>query len=139
MHDKCSNGIELKKKEHGVNMIEIHYIKQPTEYLCGQACVAMIANVSVDEVIRVMNNDKATGKKDIEKALKYYGILQAKTMTKADNGTVLPQACILKVLLPRYSHWILYYHGKYYDPEFGPMDELYRKAKIQSYLELLVD
>ena len=36
-------------------MKEIHYIQQPTEYLCGQACVAMIASVSVDDVIRVMN------------------------------------------------------------------------------------
>ena len=46
---------------------------------------------------------------------------------------------ILKVLVSGYSHWILYYHGKYYDPEFGLMDELYSRAKIQSYLELLVD
>lgn len=71
-------------------MKEIHYIQQPTEYLCGQACVAMIANVSVDDVIRVMNNDQATGKKD-------------------------------------------------YDPEFGFMDELYCKAKVQSCLELFTD
>ena len=33
------------------------------------ACVAIVAGVSVDEVIRVMNNDQATGKKDIERAL----------------------------------------------------------------------
>ena len=62
-------------------MKEIHYIQQPTEYLCGQACVAMIANVSVDDVIRVMNNDQATGKKDIKRALDHYGIRQAKTIT----------------------------------------------------------
>ena len=120
-------------------MIEIQYIPQPTEYLCGQACVAMIAGVSVEDVIRVMNNDKSTGKKDIERALDHYGIRQAKTMTKADNGTPLPSACILKVLVSGYSHWILYYHGKYYDPEFGLMDELYSRAKIQSYLELFID
>ena len=120
-------------------MKEIQYIQQPTEYLCGQACVAMIAGVSVDDVIRVMNNDKATGKKDIERALDHYGINLAKTMTKADNNTLLPPVCLLKVLLPCYSHWILYYHGKYYDPEFGLMDELYCKAKIQSYLELFID
>ena len=48
-------------------MREISYIKQPTEYLCGQTCVAMIANASVDDVIRVMGTDKGTGKKDIEK------------------------------------------------------------------------
>jgi len=118
---------------------EIQYIRQPTEYLCGQACVAMIADVPVGDVIRVMNNDQSTGKKDIERALEYYWIRQAKTMTKADNNTPLPPVCILKVVLPRYSHWVLYYHGKYYDPEFGLMDRLYSKAKIQSYLELFAD
>ena len=120
-------------------MREIHCIHQPTEFLCGQACVAMIAGMSVEDVIRVMNNDQATGKKDIERALAHYGIRQAKTMTKADNRTPLPPVCILKVLLPRYSHWVLYAHGKYYDPEFGLMDELYGKARVQSYLELFME
>lgn len=120
-------------------MKSIKYIKQPTEYLCGQACVAMLAGVTVEEVVSVMQNDKGTGKKDIERALNHYGIPQAKTMTKADNSSVLPQVCILKVLLPGYSHWILYYDGKYYDPEFGLMEELYPKARIQSYLEIFVD
>ena len=120
-------------------MKEIQFIQQPTEYLCGQACVAMIADVSVDDVIRVMNNDQAPGKKDIERALDHYGIRQAKTMTKADNDTPLPPVCLLKVYLPGYSHWVLFYHGKYYDPEFGLTDGLYRKAKIQSYLELFTD
>ena len=73
-----------------------------------------IADVSVDDVIRVMGTDKGSGKKDIEKALAHYGILQAKTMTRADNSTPLPPVCILKVLLPKYSHWVLYYHGKYW-------------------------
>ncbi|MBQ9768359.1 MAG: hypothetical protein IJW37_09685 [Lachnospiraceae bacterium] len=66
-------------------MKQINYIKQPTDYLCGQACVAMLAGVAVEEVVSVMKNDKGTGKKDIEKALNYYGVSQAKTMTKADN------------------------------------------------------
>lgn len=60
-------------------------------------------------------------------------------MTKADNTSVLPKVCILKVLLPRYAHWVLYYDGKYYDPEFGVTEELYQKARIQSYLEIFVD
>ncbi len=120
-------------------MKKINYIKQPTDYLCGQTCVAMLAGVTVEEVVSVMKNDKGTGKKDIEKALNYYGISQAKTMTKADNSSVLPKVCILKVLLPQYGHWILYYDGKYYDPEFGVMEELYQKARIQSYLKIFVD
>lgn len=118
---------------------QIKYIEQPTAYLCGQACVAMLADVSVDEVIEVMQNDKGTGKKEIERALNHYGIRQAKTMTKADNNSVFPKVCILKVLLPKYGHWILYYDGKYYDPEFGLTDKLYEKARIQSYLEIFMD
>ena len=37
-------------------------------------CVAMLAGVTVEDVVSVMNNDKGTGKKDIEKALNHYGI-----------------------------------------------------------------
>lgn len=73
-----------------IRLKQIKYIKQPTEYLCGQTFVAMLADVLVDEVIHVMQNDKGTGKKDIEKALNYYGIKQSKTMIKADNSSVLP-------------------------------------------------
>ncbi len=122
-----------------ISMKQIHYIKQPTEYLCGQACVAMLAGVTVEEVVSVMENDKGTGKKDIERALNHYGIRQAKTMTKADNTSALPKVCILKALLPKYGHWILYCDGTYYDPEFGVMKELYSKARIQSYLEIFVE
>lgn len=118
--------------------MEIQYIKQPTEYLCGQACVAMLANVSVDEVIEVIQNDKGTGKKELAIALEHFGISCAKTMTKADNHTKLPNTCILKVLLPKYSHWVLYHKGKYYDPEFGLLDELYPKERIQSYWEIYI-
>ena len=59
------SGAEKRCSFVGGRVKEIHYIQQPTEYLCGQACVAMIANVSVDDVIRVMNNDQATGKKTL--------------------------------------------------------------------------
>jgi predicted double-glycine peptidase len=31
----------------GETMKKINYIKQPTDYLCGQACVAMLADVTV--------------------------------------------------------------------------------------------
>lgn len=35
-------------------MKKITYRKQPTEYLCGQACVAMLAGVTVEEIVSVM-------------------------------------------------------------------------------------
>ena len=119
--------------------MNIRYIKQPTEYLCGQSCVAMLANVSVDEVIDFMNNDKGTSKKQIADALTHYGIEHDKTMTKADNTTNLPDVCLLKLLLPGYGHWALYVKGTYYDPEFGVLEYCYPKAKIQYYLEIYMN
>lgn len=38
-------------------MKEINYIKQPTDYLYGQACVAMLAGGTVEEVVSVMKDD----------------------------------------------------------------------------------
>jgi hypothetical protein len=99
----------------------------------------MLANVTVDEVIILMNNDKGTSKKEIADALTHYGIEHAKTMTKADKTTTLPDICILKLLLPGYGHWALYYKGIYYDPEFGVLENCYYKAKIQNYLEIFME
>ena len=120
-----SNNFREKQQDNIVSCFEHEYEEDGTIYM--------------DEVIHVMQNDKGTGKKDIEKALNYYGIKQSKTMIKADNSSVLPKACILKVFLPKYGHWILYYDGMYYDPEFGLMDALYHKARIQSYLEIYLN
>lgn len=37
-----------------------------------------------------------------------------------------------------YGHWILYYDGKYYDPEFGVMDALYQKAEFNHIWRFLL-
>lgn len=48
-------------------MKKIKYIKQPTDYLCGQTCIAMLAGVTVEGVVSVMKNDKGTGKKTLKR------------------------------------------------------------------------
>lgn len=116
--------------------MEITYIKQPTDYLCGQACVAMLAGVTVDEVIELINNDKGTSKKELSTALNHYGIQHAKTMTKYQPEIILPDLCLLKLLLPGYGHWAVYYKGIFYDPEFGVLEKCYPKARIMNYLEI---
>ena len=116
----------------------ISYIKEPTGYLCGQSVVAMLADVSVDEVISVMRTDKGTSTSMVRDALKYYGL---KTATKArlryTEGIVLPECCILSVKLPGYGHWSLYYKGRFYDPEFGVSDKLPEQARLRYYWEVI--
>ena len=125
--------------DHPIRRIDsISYIKEPNGYLCGQSVIAMLAGVSVDEVIAVMQNDKGTPTPLMRRALSWYGL---KTKTKPRLryfGGILPDCCILSIMLPGYGHWSLYYKGKYYDPEFGVLDKLPPQAKLRYYWEVIL-
>lgn len=49
-------------------------IMQPTCFTYGQACIAMIAGKSVDEVIKDMKTDKATSIGQLIELLDFYGL-----------------------------------------------------------------
>jgi hypothetical protein len=115
---------------------KITYIKEPTGYLCGQSCVAMLAEVSVDEVIGIIGTDKGTNKQDLKKALDYYGISYAPKSTKYDSTVPLPNLCVIRMKLPGYGHWGIYYNGVYYDPEFGVLSECPPNAVIFQVWEI---
>jgi hypothetical protein len=38
----------------------INYIHEPTPLQCGQAVLAMLCNITVDEVVNTLNNEKET-------------------------------------------------------------------------------
>jgi len=118
----------------------IEYIEQPTESTCGQSVVAMLAGVSVEEVVSVAQTDEGMDIPEMRDALAWYGF---KTATKERKkyrkllGGKLPDCCVLSVRLPEYGHWSLYYKGKFYDPEFGVLDQLPEQAKLVSYWEVI--
>ena len=114
----------------------VTYVKEPTGYLCGQSVIAMLTNVPVDDVIKVMRTDLGTSTAQIDSALFYYGIKHGKTRKKVTKDTVLPDICILSLQLPNYGHWSLYFKGKYYDPEFGEMSELPENAVLKYFWEI---
>lgn len=114
----------------------ISYIKEPTGYLCGQTCVAMLAGVSVDEVIKVIGTDKGTSKQELKKGFDYYGIRYAPKSTSYDPKVSLPDLCVIRMILPGYGHWGIYYKGLYYDPEFGVLEECPSQAKIFQVWEI---
>jgi RimJ/RimL family protein N-acetyltransferase len=115
----------------------INYIKEPTGTLCGQSVVAMLANVSVDEVIETIGHDKGTSVAEIDEALNWYGIKHGKRQ-RCTEDAILPEICILSLKLPGYGHWSLYYKGKYYDPEFGVLKKCPQNAKLNHYWEIMV-
>lgn len=115
----------------------IKYIKEPNGYLCGQSVIAMLADVSVDEVIDVMETDKGTSVSEIGDALHWYGIKHSKTRTRCTEVELLPDICILSLKLPGYGHWSLFYKDTFYDPEFGVLKELPENARLNHYWEII--
>ncbi len=118
----------------------IDVIIQPEDGLCGQSCVAMLAGVTLAEVISVMDcrEWQATMGRVIS-ALNYYGIDHSDIIMYTEGReTVLPKCCILMEKMGRYCHYLVHYDGKFYDSNMGVMEE-YDTGKLLGYLEIKCD
>lgn len=119
----------------------IRLVKRPSEeYTCGQCCVAMAADVSLDRAKEAVGSMKgATCAKDIIKAFEILGVpcgTKRKRMNKA--RPVLPKRCMVWIMSPkgRKAHWMLYWDGEMYDPDQCWPDG-YQNWTITSYLPIL--
>ncbi len=115
-------------------------IIQPEDGLCGQTCVAMLAGVTIADVIRVMDcrEWQATMGRVIS-ALNYYGIDHKDVITYTEGrDCVLPKCCILMERMGRFCHYLVHYDGKYYDSNLGVLEE-YDMSKLLGYLEIKCD
>ncbi len=112
-------------------------IIQPEDGLCGQACVAMLAGVTIAEVVAVMDcrEWQATMGRVIS-ALNYYGIDHAGVINYTEGrDAVLPKCCIMMEKMGRFCHYLVCYDGKYYDSNLGVLEE-YDMSKLLGYLEI---
>ncbi|MDD6492524.1 MAG: DUF1905 domain-containing protein [Firmicutes bacterium] len=118
----------------------IDVILQPEDGLCGQTCVAMLAGVTIAEVISVMDcrEWQATMGRVIS-ALNYYGIDHSDVImyTEGQEAT-LPKCCIMMEKMGLYCHYLVHYDGKFYDSNLGVLTE-YDMSKLLGYLEVKVD
>ncbi|WP_051623685.1 hypothetical protein [Clostridium hydrogeniformans] len=118
----------------------IRYVQQPTFQTCGQACISMLSDFPIEDVIRTMKTKGPTSIGQLIEALDYYGIKHAernKRISKANPK--YSDVSILTVHMPNYSHWVLHYKSKFYDPEFGVLDKCHEDGKITSFLDIYLD
>ena len=111
-------------------------VMQPTPETCGQACIAMITGKSVEEVIKDMKTSGPTSIGQLMAILDFYGIGHAERNTRISRKNTVPHPfSILTVHMNAgYTHWMLLYDGRYYDPEFGLIEGEYPHGKITSFL-----
>lgn len=116
-------------------MNEIRYIHEPTDLQCGQAVLAMLLGTEVDDIIKLLNNDRETTLKEMKKTLETYGVTYDSQRKEAFSKEDLPPVCILSLETPRCWHWSLFSHGTFYDPEHGVMTD-FPEAKRKYYWEI---
>ena len=118
----------------------IEIIIQPEDGLCGQTCVAMLAGVTIAEVISVMDCREWQGTMGrVISALNYYGIDHSDIIVYTEGKeATLPKCCIMMEKMGLYCHYLVHYNGKFYDSNLGIIQE-YDMSKLLGYMEVKVD
>ncbi|MCL2717782.1 MAG: hypothetical protein FWE14_03260 [Lachnospiraceae bacterium] len=119
------------------NIGSMEVIIQPVDGLCSQTCIAMLAGVTIAEVVNVMGLREWQAKMgEMISALNYYGIEHSDTVIYTEGREVtLPKCCIMMEKMGLYCHYLVYYDGKFYDPNL-PVFEEYDMGKLEGYLEV---
>ena len=125
---------KLSGKEYR-KIMKPNLIMQTTNGNCGQACIAMLTGVSIEDICKIMHTDGGTTIGQIMDVLDQFDIRHVeKNVRLSKRNSILPEIAILTVHFPEYTHWVLLYKGTYLDPEFGESNK-YTIGRITSFLE----
>lgn len=126
-----------------IRMIDsINLVLQPDDGLCGQACIAMLTGLPLEEIITIMKAKKwQVSLSKMVETLDYFGLKHAEKMSyKKEHFAQLPNLCLLNVKTnhtPK-SHLLLYFDKLFYDPATGILTD-YDRSRIIGYLEIIDD
>lgn len=109
--------------------MKLSYIHEPTDLQCGQAVLAMITGIPVEQVILELNNDKETNLREMKAFLRRHETWISDERVQITKPAELPRLCLLSLETPRCWHWSLYCDGVFYDPEHGVSDDFPESAR----------
>ena len=102
----------------------------------------MITGVPFEYIIELMKDMGDATKAVLKKALDYYGISYAPKSTAFDPDIPLPNICVIRMRVYDKNgkfacgHWGLFFNGKYYDPDWGVLDECPTQVKVFQVWEI---
>lgn len=133
---RINNNSPYSKDKPIRHIDSISYLRQPHNGYCGQACLAMLAGISVDEVIKIMKCTKwqASISKVLE-TLDYFGFSYQKPVYTHGKMVKFPKCCIINVRGFEKNHLLVYFDSVYYDPTSGVTDD-YKYENIISFIEI---
>jgi len=130
-----SEPMKMNKSEEVVKK-NISFRKQPTSRSCGQACVAMLLDKSVEEIFELFGK-KPLGIGKIVDILNSFGIKNAQKNTRISKKNPIPSPISLLTLKQNgHYHFVVYANGKIYDPARGILNDIPTGMEISLYLEI---
>ena len=102
---------------------EVNHIFEPNPLACGQAVIAMLSGVNVFDIIDMAGTERETTLNDMKSLLKKLQINIVANRVQVIKKEQLPQIAVLSLETPKCWHWSLYFDGKFYDPEYGILDD----------------
>lgn len=116
----------------------IEIVIQPWDGFCGQACVAMLAGITLDRANNIMNlREWQANMEKVVHTLEYLGIAHSNELIFTAGKIVeLPHCAIILEKMGRFSHYLIYFDGKFFDPNSGILEE-FDLSNMKGYLEIL--
>ena len=99
------------------------HIFEPNPLACGQAVLAMLTGIMVENVICEVGTERETTLAQMRSFLESKGIQMDKCRKQVFSKNELPSFAILSLETPKCWHWSLYADGIFYDPEYGVLDD----------------
>jgi hypothetical protein len=83
----------------------------------------MLTDKTVAEIIALCGTEKETTLSDMKQVLTLCEIKFDPQRQPVFKKEQLPEIALLSLETPKCWHWSLYYKGKFYDPEYGVLDD----------------
>ncbi len=99
------------------------HIYEPTPLQCGQAVLAMLSDTSVEEIIKIVKTERETNLQQMFSALQVLDISYLPERVAVNDKSELPRVALLSLETPKCWHWSMFFEGKFYDPEYGVLDD----------------
>ena len=115
--------------------MRIEYIHEPTDLQCGQAVLAMVLGIPVEQVSAELGNERETTLREMRSYFESHGASMSAERKQAQAKADLPDLALLSLETPRCWHWSLYAGGVFYDPEHGVLDD-FPECERKFYWEL---
>ena len=108
---------------------EIKHTFEPNPLACGQAVLGMLTGIPVEAIIAEVGTDRETTLADMRNCLQSHGIKMGASRIAVMSKSELPKAAVLSLETPKCWHWSLYFEGKFFDPEYGVLEDFPPSAR----------